>query len=248
MTAIGWRNNQGVTLLEVILALSISAMIVLMGFRMYMVYRKQVDVDAVKYNVDVLFQAMTRYFQANCDKPQFTSPLQPILSVSAVTLRNQGYLTQNLLQDGLLDYGPASLGQYITQFNQVRVGGTLPQRMINISPSGSRTMGSIIMWRIQVSVNLADQTSVDAMLGPLGGDCINGAGSSYVFPCATPGGGAPRFIAWERLPSLSSSQYNSSMWQIMPTVKQFRQMYTTRPILILLQPGGASGQYYVCGN
>lgn len=253
MTTKWWRRKLGVTLIEIILVLAIGSMFAVLGLRMYMTYRKQADIDTVKYNVDVLFQAMTRYFQANCNTAQFNNPSSAVISISPTVLSNSGYLTQNLLRDGLADYSSGSIGQYITQFNRITVGGAAPpQRMINLSPSGTRTMGSITLWTIQVSVNLADQSSLDAMLGPLGGDCINGPGPSYVRPCSMPVPRSPGFIVWTRIPSLSSSKNNSPLWQTMPAIKQFRQMYTTDPILILLQnpvvPNQLSKQYYNCGN
>jgi hypothetical protein len=222
-------------------------MITIMGIRVYMGYRQSADVELVKYNVDVLFQAMARYFQANCDTPQFVTPAQPVVVVTPAMLRSGGYLTDTLPPVGMLDTDAAGPGPYITQFNQVRVAGNLPQRMINISPSGALSMGSIILWRIQVSVNLVNQSAVSAMLGPLGGHCLSGLSGSAATPCAFAAGGAPQLIAWERLPSFASSKQNSPLWQTMPVVKQFKQMYTTRPILILLQTG-TTGQYYVCGG
>lgn len=60
------QQMSGATLLEVMLILAIAASFVLLGISQYQQYRIQSSFMDVKRDVDVLFQALGQYYQANC--------------------------------------------------------------------------------------------------------------------------------------------------------------------------------------
>jgi type II secretory pathway pseudopilin PulG len=60
------KNLIGLTLIETMLVLSIAAFLILLGMRQYQQYRIDASFVQVKKNVDVLFQALGQYYQANC--------------------------------------------------------------------------------------------------------------------------------------------------------------------------------------
>src|ERR1700738_304841 len=62
------KTASGVTLLEVMLVLAIGSSIILMGFRLFQGYSIEQEFRQVRYDVDLLFQAMGEYHQANCQK------------------------------------------------------------------------------------------------------------------------------------------------------------------------------------
>ena len=56
----------GVTLLEVMLVLAIMVSFLLLGLKQYQQFQLEASFIDIKKNVDILFQAMGRYYQANC--------------------------------------------------------------------------------------------------------------------------------------------------------------------------------------
>lgn len=77
------RTISGMTLLELMLAIAISAAIILTGLRMYTGYKKDADFRALQYNVDLLFQAAQNYYAAQCSRqwnpPTYnTTPPNPL--------------------------------------------------------------------------------------------------------------------------------------------------------------------------
>ena len=127
----GLQRHQGVTLIEVMLVLVIGAVILLLSLDQYFVFRRDADVQQLKYNVDTLFQALSEYVQANCantnpNNPTISnSPLNPrttqgtaILSVSQ--LITAGYLKQSLPQSPLINYANSADGSgYYVQLNEI---------------------------------------------------------------------------------------------------------------------------------
>jgi hypothetical protein len=56
----------GITLLEVMLVLAIGASLLLLGVQQYKQFARQASFSEVKKNVDLLFEGLGRYYQANC--------------------------------------------------------------------------------------------------------------------------------------------------------------------------------------
>lgn len=255
------QQQAGVGLLELFMVLVIIGGIIFYSTQQYLSYKRDSDVLQVRYNVNALFQAMGRYFRANCNLSTYPRPNTQFLNVNypqkylAVTmsdLKSSGYLTVNLPISPLIDYSTAANG-YIMQFNQVN---PLPSRKIGVSPPATTSpvsVGQIILWQAQVSVLLNNSTTAAQYQQLLQADCLSKITSvgtnTVVAPCA---GGAPPslqvFAVFERQPSLPSTQANSSYWLTNAAVKQFTQMYTTDPILVLTDGTQTNTQYYVCGS
>ena len=60
------QRISGMTLLEVMLVLAIMASFVLFAINQYQQFRLEASFIDIKKNVDVLFQAMGRFYQGNC--------------------------------------------------------------------------------------------------------------------------------------------------------------------------------------
>lgn len=246
------EHQQGVTLLEIILVLAIMMMILYLSIRQYQIYRRDADIQQLKYNVDVLFQAVSQYYRANCNKPPLNSYYQgQSYSVSIQTLTDQGFLTTTLPMSPFVAYPPHGVG-FIVQLNQyqlsVGMNPPLPVRLVNVSPSGTMPAGYIVLWQAQVAVNLQTPEMAAALQNPLGADCLSSMGPSGadVLPCAMGATGPKVFAVWNRLPSMASTTANSNFWYTNPTIRQFTQMYTVSPVFA--DPTLANGQYFVCGS
>jgi len=256
------QQQAGLGLVELFLVLIVGAGILFYSIQQYLSYKRDADVMQVRYNVDTLFQAMSRYFRANCNisisphphpDTEFLSADYPqkFLPVTMADLQSKGYLTENLPLSPLIDYTTAAQG-YVMQFNQI---SPLPPREITLSAPGTpqASIGQIILWQAQVSVLLNNPKTAIQYQQLLQANCLSvatAAGANIIVtPCS---GGVPptqqAFAVFERQPSLSSETANSSYWLTNPVVKQFTQMYTTDPILVLTDGTQSATQYYVCGS
>lgn len=59
-------HENGLTLLEMLLALAIAALILIMGFRLILFWQKQMTFTEVNYNIDTLFKSQQAYYNAQC--------------------------------------------------------------------------------------------------------------------------------------------------------------------------------------
>jgi len=250
------KHNEGVTLLEVMLVLIIGASIIYFSLQQYLSYRTSADILAVQSNVDVLFESLGNYYHANCYGNIDPVTLRPNGTLNPATfpptnfpvtlsvLKQQGYLTQNLPLNPLIDNSDPAVS-YIMQFNQAPV----TQRRVCQTQGCSQgvNVGSVIVWQAQVSVLLKNQTSAKAYKNIMGADCLSTNSGSYVVPCSS-SANTGNYVVWTRPPSFASSKANSTYWLSLPAIKQFTQMYTTYPILVLTDQTDTANQYYVCGN
>ena len=60
------RKQQGVTLLELMLALAIATAVFILGIRLYAEYSFRLSESQLEANIEQFFQAMSHYYQANC--------------------------------------------------------------------------------------------------------------------------------------------------------------------------------------
>lgn len=88
------------------------------------------------------------------------------------------------------------------------------------------SVGTIYIWRIQVSVKLAPGLVPDATTFKLrfSADCLSSQHGGYVDPCSANNPG--EYLVWERLPSFASPKTATNYWTTMPGVKEFNQLYT----------------------
>lgn len=269
------KRYSGVTLLEVMLVLIIGASMIYFSLMQYQSYRHDADAAQVQANVNAIFQAMSGYYRQNCDQnpSTYTAPagtqvghtnygeLNPLrtgfttpLGINIQTdLRDNGFLTTNFPLYNPLVNNSAGTNGYLAQFN---LGTPSTQRQIcGTGPAACTTpmdIGAITTWIAQVAVQIYNPTNnanvALAYLKILGGDCLSTASGNLVTPCVAGSLGTGNFVVWSRLPSNANIGAKSDFWTIMPTVNQFKQMYTTYPILNLTNGSSTSNQNYLCGN
>lgn len=271
------KKQTGITLLEIMLVLAVGASIILLGIWQYQSFRRDSDIQQLKYNVSTIFQAMSFYYSANCNGrlnpvtnkivPGVLNPNKTSAAIVPVDLNElitQGYFTTysqgNVFPQSPFTgtTGPGYLGGYIAQFNQYE-----QERMVCQNTNTAVTavdandpnchpvsMGLIENYTIQVAVLLADELLDDAntYLQLLGGDCLSSLSGNNVLPCAQ-SNNSGNYIVFEKLPSevTANSAYGTNNYNI----KQFNQEYTTYPIGTIIPTGEAptqSTQYYQCNS
>lgn len=254
-------KESGATLIEVILVLVIISFILNLSINQYQSYRRGADVVQLQANVDLLFTSMGAYFQANCSNQQNAlsdaTPLTKPLSseypkvnyaVPIETLMSDGFL---VLNNNAMQVSPLvdseSQGQgYIMQFNQYQAGGTLPTRTQAMSEGEPQSVGGIVLWQAQVAVKLLNEETAEQYKNILGATCLSNLSGDIVTPCDQASGG--NYAVFVRGPSRPTSKANSIYWLNNPTVKLFKQEYTTYPITILTDKPANVSQFYTCGS
>lgn len=256
------QNHIGVTLVEVMLVLAVGSSILLFGVKHYKTLKLDADVRQLQYNVDKLFQAGADYYQANCrrqvnpttgavigttgtlDPDYTTAPTNPY-PVTVASLITDGYLTGTLPLNPLVN-NDGTNGGYFVQFNRVTPDA---DRTTTLSTGETVNIGRIIVWRVQVSVELKNATTASVYKNLLGADCLSTTdGNNGVKPCSE--GASGNYVVWERLPSFAVPSSHSNYWMTNAMVKQFNQLYQTLPVLYLSSVSSTyyPQQNYLCGN
>lgn len=246
-------KQAGMTIMEVLLALVIMALIMYMALHQYLTYRRGTDIILLQENVDDIFLAMGKYFRANCGNQIWSSgKLDPGVTTPsvAVTLTDLvGYLAQPIPSNPLV---AKSTSAYVMQFNKMPAAAW-DSRQVNIDSTHQMPVGKVVVWQAQVAVQLADSKTAGGYQLWLGGDCLSQLSGSIVTPCTGVAVPKSNYVVWSRLPSNSDPKANSSLWATMPAVKEFTQMYTTMDTVLLLtdqDPTNSqmSKQFYLCGS
>ncbi len=236
-------SEQGITLVEMLLVLVLSATLIVFSIRQYQSWNRSKDLDRLTYNINQLFQGMSGFYYANCNltgrlSPTTASPVLLDLDSDLVTPRYMDALASNPFV--------ANNTSYILQFNQY----TAP-RTISVSCGTNCTttkqIGTIVRWMAQVSILIKDVSNIATYQKLLQATCTSSLDDTTVSPCSA--GQAGDYLVWERPASLPSGRYdvNSTYWSSTPRLQQFNQMYTTNPILTLTGSDGAN-QYFYCGG
>lgn len=271
-------RQTGQTLTEVLLVLTIAAMITVLGIRGYNYFARDTDIRQVQFSVDALFKAASRYYQANCYGS--TNPSTGIVTNSvlppstatnqytAVNIKSQlisaGFLTDKITPDytaSTITPGPI-VSSYVVQLNRKAQARRICTAGTNATgPNASQgcttasDTGMMLSYTIQVAAEVTDSASAETYRRMLNGDCLSSANGSLIYTCAQNQPG--NYIVWERLPSFTSlsAGQESDYWVSNPSANQFNQMYRTYPINYLLSnnPAGTTTsstqyQYYQCGN
>ncbi len=273
-------DELGVTLLELILALVIAVTIVLLSFKQYQAFRADEDVQEIQYNLDTLFQGLAGYYKANCYGQSLNGELisQGNLYVSstnqpknpypiniATDLINNGYLANTLLNVDLVNNASAiGTNGYVVQFNEYTETRNICTKNAasrgNHPAFGSNTgqnckinaeIGTVITWKAQVAVDLADPTTAKQYLAILNGDCLSSATGNTVIPCST-SGNTGTYVVFERLPSFARQTSTTDATEMNVMVNQFTQQYATYPAGYLINSVGVGPngeqQYFYCGS
>lgn len=268
------RSIKGVSLLEVMLVLVIGSGIMMMAISQYQSMRRDSDVEQVNFNVDQIFQAAADFYQANCriqidpvtGQVNGTGKLDPRYKNSSGTastpsnpypititeLTSGGFLRNTLPLNPVIQNTGLN-GGYVVQFNQFTPA---PDRTVLTSLSTTPVkLGQIIIWRIQVAVELHDVAKATSYKNLLRADCLSTLDSSgtSVTPCSqvtSAPTAAPVYAVWERLPSFAVPGSNSGLWMTNAVNKEFSQLYETQSIVLLggLPESSYPQQYYLCGS
>lgn len=265
------KRQAGITLVESMLVAVVSILLIGLSVRQYESYRQDAEVSQLTYNVDQVLQAAGYYYQANC-RNQFNastekyitgsgtldpsnSPTNPFNIDVVSDLYTPGYLKASITRNPLVYYPGVStnmdviLKPYRVQFNL-----TTPQqqRTVALSDGTTANLGTIYVWRIQVSVLMKDSATAQAYYRVLKATCLSRLQGNIVLPCPavpTPPTSLDTYMVFERLPSLTGSQNTSGLNITNARVNQFNQTQTTIPMLYLTGSSTAStAQNYLCGT
>jgi prepilin-type N-terminal cleavage/methylation domain-containing protein len=261
------NKSNGMTLLEVMLALAIAASIVLMGLKQYQQYKLGQEIEQVRYNVNLLFKALGDYYFANCaaavdGNPGVTGTLAPSQSpanpfIIAITTQLAGYLSNwPPLYNPLID----STFGYTAQFNQsiqagVRAATVCSSYWTPMCSSAPNPSSQIILWTAQVVVKMSDPTKTLAYQGLVNADCaVTSVPAARAINCSTTNGGdgvttgSPAYLVWQRLPSFASPAMSSSLQGAGSVIKEFNMLYTHDPMAELYNIASYSTPNYLCGG
>jgi len=264
------ENQNGVTLLEALLVIVISLSIVLLGVRQYQAYKIQQEYAVLKFNADMLLQAMKQYYQANCGK-------------NGTLYRN----SSDELDPAAFDVD--DVDKYISyswpKINTVQAEGdtstvytayflpTLASRYQYACfyfPNGTDTLDctdekliidnedkkNILLWKSQVAIEVRDPDNATYYTHMVGADCATNANPSEPIDCETDGvkmGESATYFIWQKLPSFSSGTMSSPLWQTNYRTKEFNFQYTHDPMYEMYRNAYASDpnyeyEYYLCGG
>jgi len=267
------KKLKGITLLEAMLALAIATAIILLGLKNYFQYKRDRDAFALKYNVDMLFQAMRNYYYANCAErspqaPILAPPSPPALAPSSspsnpflINMASLGsYLDASWNPaNSLIDSSFGSSG-YALQFNNQVISGARTENFcyyfqsMGAQPScynGVNPTSQIYLWVAQIVVQVSDTEMTLAFKGLADADCALATyTAASIVDCSAQGvtSGSPAYLVWQRLPSFASPDMSSGLWGGTPTVKQFNLQYTNDSLGELVSATYAGSQYYLCGG
>lgn len=252
------RVNQGVTLVEMLLVLTIAGIILLLSLEQYKTWSLDAEISELNNNVDLLFLAAAGYYHANCNQggaldPTIATNPQPInITTQLIT---PGFLSASFPAPNPLVDSTGPGGGYIVQYNEFLIPRYMP---VCTDPPACTTstpeqIGTTVIWQIQVAVLMKNTSSgaLSANLNYLQGQCLSTTGSGgTVVPCSAtnPTG---NYVVFQRLPSYPSSQWNSGSpyWLSDPLLQQFNQMYTTNPMSDLTnQSHTPEYQYFYCSG
>lgn len=262
MTAI---KQQGVTLLEILLVLTIASMLILMGLRQYRVYVLDRDVAQTKFNVNLLFDGLKKYYQRHCRglydaaRDTYDGKLYEArksgsrVDVDIKTeLVDSGFLPSSawpLTQTSLVNNADEKKPGYVAQFNY----GTLSRRYACWDGQCISLDKTVLVWRPQVAIRLpatVTKETAEFYRKMLGADCISMVQGNFVVPCEdNPSALKDFYLVWERLPSFATEESTSSLWSSTPRLQQFNQQYTNDTLYQLNNPQDPDrDNYYLCGG
>lgn len=241
------KKTQGVTLVEGMLAFALASLVILLGIKQYSQYKFSRDAFTLKYSVDVLFQGMRNYYNANCAESSDTdmtlhslapsrSPSNPFPVDIQTTLTN--YLNTNWRPMAtLVDSSFATKG-YEIQFNNFIPSTIKNENFCYYFPNTSQTSptcgslpntaAKINLWIAQVVVKIKDTKMTLALKGLTNADCaLTDYQANTIVDCNSGvTAGTPAYLVWQHLPSFASPAISSGLWRSTYTVKQFNLQYT----------------------
>ncbi|MCD6039239.1 MAG: hypothetical protein K0S27_639 [Gammaproteobacteria bacterium] len=255
------QKLKGITLIESMLVLVVAISIIMLALKLYVPYKLGRDAFLLKYNVDMIFQAMQNYYYANCARLALApsnNPSNPFPVNISTTLT--GYLDPNWRpMHPLIDRAFGSSG-YALQFNGVSLSGRRKENFCYYFTNTGQTSPAcaslsnddaiVYLWVAQVVVQVRDTRTTLALKGLTDADCAltNYSASSAADCSAGVTSGNPAYLVWQRLPSFASPRMNSGLGGSGTTVKQFNLQYTNDSLAELVNATYAGSHYYLCGG
>lgn len=186
-----YTKQRGLSLVQTLLAFVIGVLIFVMGYRLYLTYKRDADILAVVANVDALAQAATLYYYAQCygttNSSGVTVPgtLNPAVATSTMAsvnittdLINAGYLASGAIRPNALVDNTVGTNGYVVEFHK----GTAYRTANGV------TTGTIVEWAINVGVKIKNQSIITQIKDMTQASCTttayNTGGYYSVWPCA----------------------------------------------------------------
>lgn len=211
--------HYGATVLELLLVLAVFSVLLALGVKQYTMYKQSADFEQIKYNVDVLFQAMSNYYYANCEN----NTIFNIASTTPYLITPSQLVTGNYLT--LANLKPAKVltsGVYDTTY------------LMQFAPySTTKVIGgntvTVYAWKMQMAVNFVSSTTVnDASVYSkrIGADCVIKA-LPPTNSCSVPGT-SPTLSFFSRMPSSSNLSFDQGgSWLARPVINSFKAFTDT---------------------
>jgi type II secretory pathway pseudopilin PulG len=183
------KRYEGITLIEMLLAFAIGAMILLFSMQQYGYLKNEASAEGLKSNLDSLFAAATNYYQANCGLTGNLSPTTstPVIVDYGTDFINNGYMSSQIPKRNALVNSNAMGAGYVVQFNRYVTPCTAlvcanPEAACTLTTTA--TMGFIVIWKILIGVQLVDLNTVSAYKNILGANCLTTMKSTgSMVPC-----------------------------------------------------------------
>lgn len=260
------KKTQGVTLIEMLLVMLLASTIIFFGINTIQRYRAEQEFNQIKFNIEVLFQALRQYYQANCGKQG--GPLDPVTNPKVIDqpflidLRShlQGYLATNWPnynaqvddQDKKLykGYGAQLNPKVRDNARSIRTcikdSSGLP--VCSFTSLENNNVKSLI-WQFQAVVKINDPDNAQRYRAMAGADCVvDSVPDDAPVNCTTDASTTGQYLVWQRAPSYAPMSIGSELWITTPRVKQFNLQYTHDPMYDLSNPDSSTVKYYLCGG
>lgn len=200
-------QQEGVTILEVMLVIVIGASLLLLSLNQYQTFTFDNNVRKVQQNVNLIFLAASNYYRKECygtSKPGAPDMMQMVpgtLNPKHDPAPSNPFpisLKSDLFDTGMLQ--PLAINPivddddgngYIVQFNQyqaprevcLRAQDTSKPATIDDNCAEKVSVGTIIGWRIQVAVKLRKTEIAEQLKSYLSADCLSTFNGTTVIAC-----------------------------------------------------------------
>lgn len=165
------KQQAGVTILEVLLVLAIAATMIVLSIKQYQMMKFNTDVNQINYAVNIIADAASKFYYANCNKGQTLGYDIGDMHVPVdiqTQLVDAGYLRSGLITlNPLLEENEDNWKGYVLQFNRYEepryicteqadpdVSATGPDEDQGCSATGKVQVGTVVGWRMQITANV----------------------------------------------------------------------------------------------
>ena len=267
------HDQNGMTLLELILVLALAVAIILMSMNLASQFREQTRQAQITADVNQLFQAMSHYYQANCRSgaslaANANSPA--VLTINSAANANDLVHAQYLsswkpITTSIIDENAGKDLGYFVQLEKILSNGAdYPMSIYACTGTAQEPQGTaqtcstvtlpaallnsnskVIIWRAHVAVKLRDDLS---SADHLRYKQVLGATCLANDPRATcVDATSGSYLVWERLGSPIAPS-TGPLWMSQPNLKQFNMQYSNDGMAALSGITWDGSQNYLCGE